>query len=206
MLRIWGRSNSVNVKKALWAAEELGLEYQRIDAGLQFGVNNTPEYRRMNPTGLVPTIDDGGFVLWESHSIVRYLAEKHAPNALWPARLEARADAGRWMDWTFNFSREFQRPVFWPLVRTAPEQRDAKAIDAAVQKCGEILAVPEATLSRQPYLAGASFSMGDIPLGCHVHLWMRLPIERPVHPGLAAWFERLCARPAFRKIVDIAIS
>lgn len=206
MLRIWGRTNSVNVKKALWAAEELGLKYQRIDAGLQFGVNNTPEYRRMNPTGLVPTIDDGGFVLWESHSIVRYLAEKHAPNALWPAGLEARADAGRWMDWTFNFSREFQRPVFWPLVRTAPEQRDAKAIAAAVRKCGEMLAVPEATLSRQPYLAGTSFSMGDIPLGCHVHLWMRLPIERAAHPGLAAWFERLCARPAFRKIVDIAIS
>lgn len=206
MLRIWGRTNSVNVKKALWAAEELGLEYQRIDAGLQFGVNNTAEYRRMNPTGLVPTIDDDGFVLWESHSVVRYLAEKHAPNALWPTGLEARASAGRWMDWTFNFSRDFQRPVFWPLVRTAPENRDAKAIDAAVKKCAELLAVPEATLSRQAYLAGASFSVGDIPLGCHVHLWMRLPIERPALPGLAAWFERLCARPAFRKIVDIAIS
>lgn len=206
MLRIWGRTNSVNVKKALWAAEELGLKVQRIDAGLQFGVNNTPEYRKMNPTGLVPTIDDEGFVLWESHSIVRYLAEKHAPNALWPAEPKARADAGRWMDWTFNFSRDFQRPIFWPLVRTPPEQRDRQAIDAAVMKCAELLAVPEATLSRQPYLAGANFTMGDIPIGCHVHLWMRLPIERPAHPGLTAWFERLCARPAFRKIVDIAIS
>jgi glutathione S-transferase len=160
----------------------------------------------MNPTGLVPTIDDDGFILWESHSIVRYLAEKHAPNALWPQDPKLRADAGRWMDWTFSFSREFQRPVFWPLVRTPPEQRDRKSIDAAVKKCAELLAIPEATLSRQPYLAGASFTMGDIPLGCHVQLWMRLPIERPAQPGLEAWFQRLCARPAFRKIVDIAIS
>src|SRR5688572_28346802 len=93
MLKIWGRTNSVNVKKVLWAAEELGLWYNRIDAGLQFGVNKTPEYLKMNPTGLVPTIDDDGFVLWESHSIVRYLAAKHGAGKLWPTDLRQRADA-----------------------------------------------------------------------------------------------------------------
>jgi glutathione S-transferase len=206
MLKIWGRNNSVNVKKALWAAEELGLQYQRIEAGLHFGVNDTPEYRRMNPTGLVPTIDDDGFILWESHAIVRYLAAKHGAGTLCPTDLRVRADADRWMDWTHTFSREFQRPVFWPLVRTPPEKRDNKAIEEARKKCAALLAIPDAALAGRKYLAGEQFTMGDIPLGCHVQLWMRLPIERPDYRNLKAWFDRLCERPAFRKIVDIPLS
>ena len=206
MLKIWGRVNSVNVKKALWAAEELGLDYQRIDAGMEHGVTKTPEYLTMNPNALVPTIDDDGFVLWESHAIVRYLAAKHGAGTLCPAGLKARADAERWMDWTHSFSREFQRPVFWPLVRTPPEKRDMKAIREACAKCAELLAVAERTLSKQPYLAGSGLTMGDIPLGCHLQLWFRLPIERARLPGLEAWFERLASRPAFKKIVDIAVS
>jgi glutathione S-transferase len=207
MLKIWGRQNSVNVKKALWAAEELGLQYERINAGLEHGINKTPEYLAMNPTGLVPTIDDDGFQLWESHSIVRYLAAKHGAGTLCPADLKARADAERWMDWAHTFSREFQRPVFWALARTPPEKRDMNAVGEAVKKCALLLAIPETTLQKKNFLAGMNFTMGDIPLGCHVQLWMRLPIEnRPRLPALEAWFERLCARPAYRKVVDIPIS
>jgi glutathione S-transferase len=205
MLKIWGRTNSVNVKKALWAMEELGLKYERIDAGREFGVVNTPEYRKMNPNSLVPTIDDDGFVLWESHAIVRYLAAKHGAGSLWPNDLRVRADADRWMDWAFTFQSAF-RAVFWGLVRTPPEKRDMKAIEEARKKCGELLAIPDQALSQRPYFAGNSLTMGDIPLGCHVQLWMRLPIERPAHAGLKAWFERLCTRPAFKKIVDIPLS
>jgi glutathione S-transferase len=206
MLKIWGRTNSVNVKKVLWAAEELGLEYQRIDAGLQFGVNKTPEYLKMNPTGLVPTIEDDGFVLWESHSIVRYLAAKHGAGKLWPTDLRRRADAERWMDWTYTFQRELQRPLFWALVRTPPEKRDPEAIEAARKTCAELLRIPERYLGERAFLAGDELTIGDIPLGCHVQLWMRLPIERPPLPCLTAWFARLCERPAYRKIVDIALS
>jgi glutathione S-transferase len=205
MLKIWGRTNSVNVKKALWAIEELGLKYERIDAGMHFGVTKTPEYRRMNPNALVPTIDDGGFILWESHAIVRYLAAKHGASSLWPTDLKVRADADRWMDWAFTFLAAF-RPVFWGLVRTAPEKRDMSAIQEAQQRCVELLAIPDGVLAGRPYLAGSAFTMGDIPLGCHVQLWMRLPIERPAHRNLKAWFDRLCARPAYRKIVDIPLS
>jgi glutathione S-transferase len=206
MLKIWGRTNSVNVKKVLWAAEELGLEYQRIDAGLQFGVNKTPEYLNMNPTGLVPTVEDDGFVLWESHTIVRYLAAKHGAGTLAPADLRRRAEAERWMDWTYTFQRELQRPLFWPLVRTPPEKRDPDAIEAARKTCAELLRIPERYLAERPYVAGEELTIGDIPLGCHVQLWMRLPIERPAQPHLTAWFERLCARAAYRKIVDIPLS
>jgi glutathione S-transferase len=206
MLKIWGRTNSVNVKKVLWAAEELGLDYERIDAGLQFGVNKTPEYLKMNPTGLVPTIEDGGFVLWESHSIVRYLAAKHAPGTLWPTDVRQRADAERWMDWTYSFQRELQRPLFWALVRTPPEKRDPNAIETARKTCAELLKIPERYLAERRYLGGNDLTMADIPLGCHVQLWMRLPIERPAQPRLEGWFARLCERPAFRKAVDIPLS
>jgi glutathione S-transferase len=203
MLKIWGRKNSVNVKKALWAAEELGLKYERIDAGMEHGVTKTPEYLAMNPTSLVPTIEDDGFVLWESHAVVRYLAANHGMGTLCPADPQARASAERWMDWTHSFSREFQRPVFWPLVRTPPEQRDMKAVDQAIATCMNLLKVPEQYLANTPYLAGTSFTMGDIPLGCHIQLWYRLPIARPKMPGLDAWFQRLLERPLYRKIVDL---
>ncbi len=206
MLTIWGRTNSVNVKKALWAAEELGLKYERIDAGMQFGVTKTPEYRRMNPNSLVPTIDDDGFVLWESHSIVRYLCAKHSEGNLWPADLRGRADAERWMDWAFTLQGAM-RDVFWGLIRTPPEKRDAKAIEAGAKRSAELIgAVLEKTLENRPYVTGGSFTMGDIPVGCEVQRWMRVPIERPRMPAVEAWFERLRARPAFARMVDVPLT
>jgi len=204
MLRIWGRANSSNVKKALWCLEELGLAYERVDAGMQYGVVNTPEYRRLNPNGLVPTLEDDGFVLWESHAIVRYLAAKYGKGVLWPVDERERAIADQWMDWTFTLQAAL-RPVFWGLVRTPADKRDAAAIEEGRRKTAELLAILDAALKDRHYVAGR-FSMGDIPLGCHVHLWMRLPIERPAHPHLQAWFERLAARPAFVKVVDIPLS
>ncbi|MGZ8265216.1 MAG: ATP-binding protein, partial [Burkholderiales bacterium] len=121
MLRIWGRTNSINVQKVLWCCGELGLPYERIDAGMQFGVNNTPEYKAMNPNGLVPTINDDGFILWESHAIVRYLARKHGTGALWPADARVAADADRWMEWYSTTLWQHVRTIFWNLVRNGLE-------------------------------------------------------------------------------------
>jgi glutathione S-transferase len=205
MLRIWGRVNSVNVKKVMWCVAELGLPHERMDAGMQYGVVNTPEYRRMNPTGLVPTIDDDGFTLWESHSIVRYLCAKHSAGKLWPTDLKARADAERWMDWAFAF-QSAMRNVFWGLIRTPPEKRDAKAIEEGKAKTIALLPILEQTLARQPYVAGNAFTMGDIPIGCEVQRYMRVPIERPAFPAVQAWFERLRERPTFVKHVDLPLT
>jgi len=205
MLRIWGRVNSVNVKKAMWCVAELGLEHERIDAGMQHGVVNTPEYRKMNPTGLVPTIDDDGFTLWESHTIVRYLCAKHAAGTLWPTDLKARADAERWMDWAFTFQGAM-RNVFWGLIRTPPEKRDASAIEEGKKKTLALLPILEQTLAHQPYVAGRELTMGDIPIGCEVQRYMRVPIERPPFPAVQAWFERLRQRPAFVKHVDLPLT
>jgi glutathione S-transferase len=204
MIRIWGRVNSVNVKKALWCLEELGLPYERSDAGMNFGVVDTPEYRRMNPNGLVPTMDEDGFILWESHSIVRYLAARYGKGVLWLRDERPRAVANQWMDWAFSFQSAV-RDSFWNLIRTAPEKRDAAAVERSRLKSGEMARILDAALASQMYVAGA-FSMGDIPIGCEVQRWLRLPMERPALPNLEAWFERLCARPAFKKNVDIPLS
>ncbi|MCG6875699.1 MAG: glutathione S-transferase [Betaproteobacteria bacterium] len=201
MLKIWGRTNSVNVKKALWCAEELGLAYERIEAGREHGVVDTPEYRELNPNGLVPTIEDDGFVLWESHAIVRYLSAKHGAGALWPDDIRMRADADRWMDWTGTRLNPTMRTAFWGLVRTPLAERDAKAIAESVVRSGELLVMVDAVLASRPYIAGEHFTMGDIPLGCHVYNWMMLRIERRPLAHLEAWYERLTKRPAFQKAV-----
>jgi len=205
MLKVWGRVNSVNVKKALWCLGELGLAYERTDAGMAHGVVNTPEYRAMNPNGLVPTIEEDGFVLWESHTIVRYLCAKHSMGKLCPADLKLRADAERWMDWAFTFQNAM-RNVFWGLIRTPPEKRDAKAIEEGVKKSNELAGMLDRVLANRPYVAGAAFTMGDIPIGAEVQRWMRVPIERPKLPGIEAWFERLRQRAPFAKHVDLPLT
>jgi glutathione S-transferase len=109
------------------------------------------------------------------------------------------------MDWASSFQTAF-RPVFWGLVRTPPEKRDMAAIEEARKKCAELAAILDAQLAGGQFVAGNSLTMGDIPVGCHLHLWLSLPIERPAHPNLQAWFEHLCERPAYNKIVLIPLS
>lgn len=206
MLKIWGRANSVNVRKVLWCCDELGVPFERVEAGMQYGVVNTPEYRKLNPNGLVPTSEEDGFVLWESHAIVRYLSAKHGADKLWPTDLRVRADADRWMDWAGSTFASAFRPVFWGLVRTPAEQRDMKAIGEGAKKCGELAGYVDAALAGRRFVAGEQLTMGDIPLGCHLHLWLNLPLERPVYANLAAWHKRLLERPAFDKWVNTKIS
>jgi len=206
MLTIWGRNNSNNVKKVLWCAEEIGLAYDSIPAGGSFGLTADPAYRAMNPNGLVPTIRDGDFVLWESNAIVRYLATRYAPGTLAPEDPQARASADRWMDFATSSVAPPFRDVFWGMIRTAPEKRDLAAIAAGREKCATLFAIVDRALADQPWLSGESFGMGDIPLGCFAYAWLEMPIERPDMPNLAAWYERLKQRPAYQKAVMIGLS
>ncbi len=199
MLKIWGRTNSINVQKVLWCCAELGLEYERTDAGMQFGVNNTPEYKAMNPNGLVPTIDDDGFVLWESHAIVRYLARKHPTARLCPEEPRMAADADRWMEWYSTTMWQNVRPVFWNLVRTPPEQRNMAEVEDHRKKWAANLAIVNAHLATRDYVAGKSFTMGDIPIGVAAFRWFNMPLERPALPHLEGWYQRICERPAFKQ-------
>ncbi|MGE7957809.1 glutathione S-transferase family protein [Pseudomonas sp. NPDC089530] len=207
MLKIWGRKNSSNVRKALWCAEELGLTYEAVDAGGAFGVVDTPAYRAMNPNGRIPLIEDDGFVLWESNTIVRYLAARHAAGTSWyPSDVQARASAEKWMDWTTSTFAEPFRHLFWGVLRTPAEQQDWDKIGAALKTCGELLAVVDQALAEQPYLSGAEIGMGDIPLGSFIYAWFEMPIERVRLSNLQAWYERLQQRPAYRKAVMTALT
>lgn len=199
MLKIWGRRNSINVQKVLWTCGELGLDYERIDAGLQFGVNDTPEYNSMNPNGLVPTIDDDGFVLWESHAIVRYLARRHGTGTLFPEDPRAAADADRWMEWYSTTLWLNVRPIFHTLVRTPPEKRDMALVETHRKLLAQNWTIVEGRLATSDYLAGRSLTMGDIPMGVAAWRWFNLPLERPPMPHVERWFAALCERPAFRE-------
>lgn len=206
MLRIWGRDNSVNVQKALWVCEEMQLPYERVDAGGTFGVVNTPQYRNLNPNGLVPTIEDEGFVLWESNAIVRYLAAKHSAGKLCPEDLKVRAEADKWMDWqTTTFWPTF-RPLFWNLVRTPVDQRDEKAMEESRLRTAEVLGYLDAHLKGRTFVAGETFTIGDIPMGCAVWRWFAIQIERPDQPNLKRWFDSLAQRPAYKKVVMLPIT
>jgi glutathione S-transferase len=206
MLKIWGRANSSNVKKVTWLCEEIGLAYERIDAGMAFGVVNTPEYRKLNPNGLVPTIDDEGFILWESNAIVRYLAAKHAAGTLWPSDPKIRADADRWMDWCTTTLGSAFVAVFMNLVRTPPEKRNLQAVEDGSNKTLELLARLDAALAGRDFVAGDRFSMGDIAFGPVVYLVNNVLIGRPKLANYDAWYARISARPAFKRVVALPVS
>jgi len=199
MLRILGRRTSANVMKPLWVADELGLEYEQIDIGGAFGGNDQVDYLAKNPMGLVPTLVEDDFVLWESNTITRYLCSKYAMGVLCPENLRERAEAEKWMDWKLTSVIPMITPIFWGLVRTAPEERDPDQIRAAVEKGYQIWGILDAHLSDRPYVAGDRFTMGDIPLGPQIHRWMMLVEDRPSMPNLEAWYTRLTQRPAYEK-------
>jgi glutathione S-transferase len=200
-MKIWGRVNSINVMKVLWTADECGLKYEREDVGGAFGGNDQKWYLDMNPNGVVPTIDDGGRIIFESNTIVRYLAAKYAAGSLWPNDPGQRSEADRWMDWQNTTINLCMRDVFWGLIRTPPEKRDMAAIDKAAADAGKLWTRLDEKLAGKPYVAGQHFTMGDIPVGCFVHRWFALPIERPDLKNVKAWYERLKTRPAYVKYV-----
>jgi glutathione S-transferase len=202
MLKIWGRNTSVNVQKVMWAVGELGLPHERIDVGGAFGRNNEPAYLAMNPNGLVPTLEEeDGFVLWESNSIVRYLAAKYGAGTLEPADLRARARASSWMDWQLTVAGPALTPVFWGLIRTPPEKRDAAAIEAGKVKSMAAMKILDAQLGKTAFVAGDTLSMGDIPVGLVAYRFRRLIEERKGLDNLERWFAAIEQRPAFKQQV-----
>ena len=206
MLRIWGRANSINVQKVLWCCEELKLSYQRIEAGGAFGITDTPEYLSINPNGLVPTLEDDGFYLWESNVIVRYLAQKHGSGDLCPEQIDRRFDAERWMDWQATSLWPALRIVFIGFIRTPENQRNPSALLQAEAQCARYMSVLDKTLADRKFLAGDEFSMGDIPAGTAVHRWYALDIHHPTLNHLSRWYSALCEREAFRKTVILPLS
>ena len=205
MLKIIGRRTSANVMKPLWAADELGLDYDRVDVGGKFGGNREPGYLAMNPMGLVPTLVEDDFTLWESNAITRYLCGKYGRGSLCPADPRVRAIADTWMDWQQTACAPMMFPVFWGLVRTPEAERDHDAINADIERGLDVWGVLDRHLADRAFVAGDTFTMGDIPIGPQAHRWLNLVEKRPPMPNLESWYRRLTERPAFRKNVMIPI-
>jgi glutathione S-transferase len=185
----------------MWALGELGLPHERIDIGGAFGKNREPAYLAMNPNGLVPTLEEDGFLLWESNSIVRYLAAKYGVGTLEPADMQARARASSWMDWQLTVAAPAITPVFWGLIRTPPEKRDHAAIEAGKVKTMAAMQMLDAQLAKSAFVAGDTLSMGDIPVAVMTYRFRRLMPERSGLDHLERWFTAIEQRPAFKEHV-----
>jgi glutathione S-transferase len=197
MLRIWGRLNSINVQKVVWAAAELGLPFERVDVGGVFGGLDDPGYGARNPNRRIPTIVDGHLVVWESHAILRYLGARYGAGRLWPEDPVARAPMDMWLDWYHTEGYVHMRDVFWQLIRTAEPDLElvARQREALDPKIGLL----DARLRQSPYLAGDSFTLADIPNALLADRWFRLDIERNPYDALERWYRELSARPAFQE-------
>jgi len=206
MLRIWGRISSINVQKVVWCATDLGLPFERIDAGGQHGVVDTADYARLNPNRRVPVIEDDGFVLWESNAIVRYLCASHPEGGLYPAALRARADCERWMDWASVELIAAMRDAFWQLVRTEPAKRQQAVIDSATRQTEALFGILESALDGREYIAGERFTMADIPLACAAQRWRLMPVERAARPNVERWLDRMADRPGARAIMALPLT
>ncbi len=206
MLKLWGRTNSVNVQKVTWALAELGLPSDRVDAGLAYGRNREPGYLAKNPNGLVPLFEDGDIALWESNTIVRYLAARHDPGGLWPTEPGARARSEMWMDWQLSVLGPALGPLFRQLVRTPEKQRDSALVEAGAEACLRAFSILDRALGEAPYLAGGDFTMGDIPAGALTHRWYALDVEHGDYSSLRRWYGELCRRSAYRENVMLPLS
>jgi glutathione S-transferase len=199
VIKIWGRNTSANVQKVMWAVAEIGLPYERVDIGGPFGQNREPDYLAKNPNGLVPTLEEeDGFLLWESNSIVRYLAAKHRAEMLEPADLQARARAAAWMDWQLSVLAPAITPAFIGLIRTPAEKRNHAVIEDSKKKTIAAMTLLDGALANTTFVAGDNFSYGDIPAAVMANRYRQLVPERPPLRNFERWYAVIAARPAFK--------
>jgi glutathione S-transferase len=207
-LQIWGRANSVNVQKVLWCCHELGVAYERIDAGMQFGRNGEPDYLAMNPNGRVPTLVEGDFVLWESNSIMRYIALRHgADSTLYPGEPRTRAGMERWLDWTLTTLQPAERPLFWGLVRTPVAERNMAELQKVADANAALWQIIDTQLAGRSFLEGEHFSLADLAVGCYARRWFGVVgVTRPALANLQRWYDTVSGRAGFQTFVANPLS
>jgi len=206
MLTVWGRKTSSNVQALMWCVGELGLSYERHDIGHKYGGNDTPSFLEMNPNGTVPVLRDGnGPPLWETGAIVRYLCSRYASPPFWPLDLAARAQVDMWAEWAkINVALAFTAPIFWRVVRTAPKDVNWPAVRDAITALSKKLDIAEARLQRRPFICGNDLTLADVQLGHVLYRYFDIQIERPEHPALQRYYDRLSTRAAFREHVMVS--
>lgn len=206
MLTIWGRISSINVQKAVWAAGEVGQPFERIDVGGKFGGNREAAYLAKNPNGLVPTLEDGEICVWESNSIVRYLAARYGSGWIWEEEPAKRAEADRWMDWMNTQLQPALTPALWGLVRKDPARQDPAAIQGSIAQTEARLDILDAHLAGRSYLANERFGMADITVAPGAHRWLNMPVPQKDWPNVRRWYGQVSARPAAGPALPLPIS
>jgi glutathione S-transferase len=206
MLTIWGRKTSSNVQALMWCAGELGLAYQRHDVGHIYGGLGTPEFRSLNPNGTIPVLRDGdGPPLWETGAILRYLCNRYGTDPFWPSELKQRTEVDMWAEWAkLNVTLGFTMPIFWRVVRTVPAAIDWSAVRTATAALSQHFDIAEARIARSNFLCGDHLTLADIQFGHVLYRYHDIPIERPDHPALRAYYARLTERAAFREHVMVS--
>jgi len=199
-MQLYGRRNSINVAPVLWCMEELGLRYERRDVGGSFGGLDA-EFRALNPNSRIPVLDDGGFVLWESNAIIRYLMDTYGRETLRPGDNRERARNDQWMEWYKTTLYPPFVALYQQFIRVEPTARDTQRMDELARTVAELLRVPDDELQRHPHLGGDQFGMGDIPLGVAIYRYVSLPVARPKLEGVERWYAGLCSRPAYQACV-----
>ena len=199
MLKILGRSSSINVRKVLWLCAELGLAFEQEPWGTGFRPTDDPGFRALNPNALVPVLIEGDFVLWESNAICRYLAAVHGRDDLLPADPRARAPVDQWLDWQMGELNKSWSYAFMSLVRQSPTHGDPAAVEASIAGWNRHMAILDAQLGRTgAYATGSTFTLADIALGLSTHRWLMTPMARPALPAVEAFHARLGERAGFR--------
>ncbi len=197
-IKSWGRRSAFNVQKMLWLMDELSLDYDHTELGGDFGGLDDPNFRAMNPHGKVPVIDDGGTVVWESHAILRYLASRYGEGIVWSADPREQSFSDRWMDWSLSRLQPDFMDLFWGYYRTPEPKRNWDFIKDAQQRCADDFVLLDTHLAGQPFLAGETFTVGDVPAGTALFRYFSLEIEYPDVPNVRAWYARLQERPGYR--------
>ena len=198
MIRIMGRASSINVRKVLWACAEMEIPFEREDWGAGFKSTRTPEFLALNPNAMVPVIQDDDFILWESNSIIRYLAARYNASSLYPHEARARARVDQWIDWQASDLNKSWSYAFMSLVRHSPEHQDSQALAAACKDWSRHMEILNRQLeSTGAYVAGHEFSLADIPVGLSVNRWFETPLAHPDFPAVSDYYERLSHRPGY---------
>ena len=202
-LKAYGRGSSDSTQKVLWMLGETGQPFEHIQLGGSFGGLDDTDYLALNPHGRIPTIDDGGVVVWESNAIIRYLAAVYCRGTLWPEDASERAGTDQWMTWAqTRLYGDFNR-LFWLTVRTPEKDQNSEKIRSTHTRLIESYRLLDEQLAKHAYVAAEHLTMGDIPTGATLYRYFNMPIERPDLPNLERWYRLLCERDAYRKWVMI---
>jgi len=203
MITLWGRKSSSNVQAVLWCLNELGLDYERIDAGFTFGVTDTEAYKEMNPNALVPTIqEDDNAPMFESGAIMRYLCNQYGSDTFWPKNKILRAQVDMWAEWSkINVAIKFTGPLFWPLVRMKVPDRSPDDIAAANKKLNRFLSIANDRLAESEFLVTNNLTLADIQLGHVLYRYYDIELKRPPFEHLRRYYDALTQRAAYRSTV-----